>query len=478
MLSAREHTGIVGMPLEDLLVALDRSELSATEVARAYLDRTTDHEGLGAFITLAGESALAAAEAADRARSEGAPLGPLHGVPIALKDMIATRGLRTTAGSRVLADWVPDADAAVVARLRAAGAIVQGKTHATEFSVWATGGHPLYLTPCNPWDTTRVPGGSSTGSAIAVAAGLTSVALGTDTGGSVRIPAAACGVVGLKPSHGTISAAGVIPLSRSLDDVGVIARTVRDAALVLGVAQADRIPPSPLPSRIDLHEVRIGVLEGLAVPHADVGRALRYAQVVLGDLGASLGPATIAELAEARELSTAIQYPELLAYHQAGLRDNPEAYGPDLRSGCELGATITPERQARARGGADRLRAAVDLALTEHDALLLPTVGLGAPTIGQEEVAFDGRRQAVNAVLSEYTRAFNLTGHPAVSVPCGRTARGLPIGMQLVGRRGGDAALLDLAHAYERATLWHKDLPVRSVAVPTNQRPKDTACST
>ncbi len=471
-------TEIVGLSLEGALAAIGGGEVSAAEVVRAYLDRAEDHEELGAFITLARGEALAAAAAADRARSAGEPCGPLHGAPIALKDMIATRGLRTTAGSEVLTEWMPAEDAAVVATLRGAGAIIEGKTHTTEFSVWATGGHRLYRTPRNPWDPSRVPGGSSTGSAIAVAAGLAPVALGTDTGGSVRIPAAVCGVIGLKPTRGALSTTGVIPLSRSLDHVGVLARTVRDAALVLAATRSDLAPPGPAPARVDLHGVRIGILELVSAPDAEVARVLGQAEAVLSGLGAALGSTSVPMLVDAPELSRAIQYPELLAYHQDGLRDRPYAYGPELRSGCALGARITPERQARARAGARRLTAAVDDALTRDDVLLLPTVGLGAPSIGQDEVSFDGRPQSVDAVLSEYTRAFNLTGHPAISVPCGRTAEGLPIGLQLVGRRGHDVALLEVAHAYERATPWHRDLPAQPAAISINQRPKGTACST
>ena len=469
---------IIGLSLEDLLAAIGRGAVSATETVQAYLDRAEEHADLGAFITLARDEALSAAADADRAHSAGAARGPLHGAPVALKDMIATRGLRTTAGSEVLGEWVPDEDAAVVARLRAAGAIVEGKTHTTEFSVWATGGHPRYRTPRNPWDVTRVPGGSSTGSAIAVAAGLAPVALGTDTGGSARIPAALCGVVGLKPTRGAISAAGVIPLSRSLDHVGILARTVRDAALVLAAVRTDRSPHDPLPARVDLRGARVGILELASAPDPDVAQALLDAQAVLADLGATLDATAVAALADAPELSSAIQYPELLAYHAAGLHARPEAYGRELRSGCEVGATIAPAEQARARAGARRLAAAVDCALSDRDALLLPTVGLGAPPIGQEEVQFDGCPQSVDLVLSEYTRAFNLTGHPAVSMPCGRTAEGLPIGLQLVGRRGQDVALLELAHAYERASAWHEDLPVHPQSALIHHQPARTPCST
>jgi aspartyl-tRNA(Asn)/glutamyl-tRNA(Gln) amidotransferase subunit A len=470
-------SAIIGRSLEALAAALRDGSLSSTEVVGAYLERAAFYEDLGAFITLDREGALAAAEAADRARAAGAELGPLHGVPIALKDMIPTRDLRTTAGSEVLADWVPPADAAVVATLRAAGAVIQGKTHTTEFSVWATGGHPRYRTPRNPWDATRVPGGSSTGSAIAVAAGLTPAALGTDTGGSVRIPAAVCGVVGLKPSRGTISSDGVIPLSRSLDHVGILARGVRDVAAVLAAVRRDG-RTAAAPTRTDLRGARIGVLELDAAPDAEVAVALRAAESVLARLGAVLDPVSVPALADAPELSSAIQYPELLDYHRVGLDRRPEAYGTELRSGCAVGATITPDGHTRAHARAKDLARAVDEALVVHDALLLPAVGLGASPIGQDEVDFDGRRQSVDAVLSEYTRAFNLTGHPAISVPCGRTVEGLPIGLQLVGRAGRDDALLEIAHAYEQASRWHLDLPVQPAPVPPHPPTGSTSCST
>jgi aspartyl-tRNA(Asn)/glutamyl-tRNA(Gln) amidotransferase subunit A len=420
------------------------------EVAQAHLDRAAACGELGAFITLDREGALGAAAAADAALARGEALGPLHGVPIAVKDMLPTRGLRTTAGSEALHDWVPEEDAAAVASLRAAGAVILGKTHTTEFSVWATGTHARYRLPRNPWDRARVPGGSSTGSAIAVAAGLAPAALGTDTGGSVRIPAALCGVVGLKPTRDLVSTDGTIPLSRSLDHVGVIARRVRDVAAVLAAVRRDRRTP-PLPTRTDLRGVRVGRLAPVAPAHPEVADAVREAERVLAALGAQHAQASLPMLARALDLSEAIQYPELLAYHGPRLGERRQASGSGLSEGFAAGAVISPSRHTRAKEESVVLARAADRVLADHDVLLLPTVGIPAPRIGETHVQFDGHRQAVDAVLSEYTRAFNLTGHPAISVPCGRTAGGLPIGLQLVARHGGDDALLEIAHAYEQA---------------------------
>jgi aspartyl-tRNA(Asn)/glutamyl-tRNA(Gln) amidotransferase subunit A len=459
--------------LEELVKLLGQRSVRAVEVVRAHLERAAAHEALGAFITLDAEGALAAAANADEALAAGRPPKALHAVPMAVKDMIATRGLVTTGGSEALHDWVPTQDAAVVAAVRDAGGIVLGKTHTTEFAVWATGGHPRYSTARNPWDPSRVPGGSSTGSAIAVAAGLAPAALGTDTGGSSRIPAALCGVVGFKPTRGAVSTAGVIPLSPSLDHIGVLANTVRDVAAVFRVIRNDRPTRRP-PERLDLKEVRIGVLTPSSEPHGDVKTALDEACVVLRRLGAELRSASVPDLDDAYELSRAIQYPELSAYHEAGVRERPEAYGEGLRRGFAEGAAVTATSRARALNGIAVLRTRLDEALVMHEVLVLPTVGFGAPRIGQDEIRFGGRRQAVSTALSEYTRAFNVSGHPAVSVPCGFTQDGLPIGMQLVGRGGGDYALLEIAHAYEQASGWH----AAAASLATNPRRGTTACTT
>lgn len=450
---------------------LRRRALSPVELTRAYLDRIQRSDGdLLAYITFLPGEALAAATAAEQEIARGNYRGPLHGIPIALKDLVLTRGIRTTCGSRILGDWVPDADATVTTRLTQAGAVLLGKLNMHEFAYGPTGVNPHYGTPRNPWDRQRMPGGSSSGSAVAVAAALCAGALGTDTGGSVRIPAALCGLVGLKPTYGRVSRAGVIPLAWSLDHVGPMTRTVTDAALLLQVlAGRDPADPStpdvPVPDyrRAMQGEVR-GLRLGLPKDHffeqvdPEVRAAVRAAARSLEGLGASVEDIPLPNIQHAGPASFAIIASEAMAYHEPYLKTRAAEYGADVRARLMTGQYILASHYLKAQRARQVIRAEVDAALRLVDALLLPTTPIPAPHMDAREVTVDGVTEDVRWWLIRCTRPINVTGHPALSVPCGLTAGGLPIGLQIVGRHFDEATVLRIGHAFEAVSpvrdLW------------------------
>jgi aspartyl-tRNA(Asn)/glutamyl-tRNA(Gln) amidotransferase subunit A len=441
---------------------LRRRALSPVELTRAYLERIQQQDGnLLAYITVLSAEALAAAAAAEEEIARGHYRGPLHGIPIALKDLVLTRGIRTTCGSRILRDWVPDADATVAARLAEAGAILLGKLNMHEFAYGPTGVNPHYGTPRNPWDPQRMPGGSSSGSAVAVAAGLCAGALGTDTGGSIRIPATFCGLVGLKPTYGRVSRAGVIPLAWSLDHVGPMTRTVTDAALLLQVlAGRDPADPStadvPVPDyrramQEEVRGLRLGLPKDLFFERLDpeVRGAVHAAARSLEGLGASIQEVPLSRIQHAGPASFAIIAAEATAYHEPYLKTRAAEYGADVRARLMTGQFILAGHYLKAQRARQVIRADVDAALQQVDALLFPTTPIAAPPLDAREVTLDGHTEDVRGWLIRCTRPINVTGHPALSVPCGLTAGGLPIGLQLVGRHFDEATLLRVGHAFE-----------------------------
>ncbi len=444
---------------------LCRRALSPVELTRAYLDRITRLDrDLLAYITVLHDEALAAAGAAEREIARGRYRGPLHGIPIALKDLVLTRGLRTTCGSRILRDWVPNADATVAGRLADAGAILLGKLNLHEFAYGPTGVNPHYGTSRNPWDCHRIPGGSSSGSGVAVAAGLAAGALGTDTGGSVRIPAALCGIVGLKPTYGRVSRAGVIPLAWSLDHVGPMTRTVTDAALLLQVlAGRDPADPStvaiPVPDyrramQGEVRGLRLGVPKDLFFERLDpeVRAAVLAAARSLEGLGAVVEEIPLPKIHHAGPASFAIIASEAMAYHEPYLRTRAAEYGDDVRARLTTGQFVLAHQYLKAQRARQVIRAEMDAALTRVDALLTPTTPIPAPRLEEREITVDGVTQDARWWLIRCTRPINVTGHPALSVPCGVTASGLPIGLQLVGRFFDEASLLLIGHAFESAS--------------------------
>jgi aspartyl-tRNA(Asn)/glutamyl-tRNA(Gln) amidotransferase subunit A len=372
-----------------------------------------------------------------------------------------TRGIPTTCGSRILKEWVPDADAAVTTRLYAAGAILLGKLNMHEFAYGPTGVNPHYGTPENPWDRARMPGGSSSGSGVAVAAGLCAGALGTDTGGSVRIPASLCGIVGLKPTYGRVSRAGVIPLAWSLDHVGPMTRTVADAALVLQVL-AGRDPADPSTADVPVPDyrraleggvrgLRLGLPKDLFFERLDpeVRAAVLGAARSLEGLGASVEEVALPRIPHAGPASFAIIAAEATAYHEPYLKTRAALYGADVRARLTAGQFVLATQYLKAQRARQVIRAEVDAVLGRVDALLLPTTPIPAPPLEAREATVDGLTEDVRWWLIRCTRPINVTGHPALSVPCGFTAGGLPIGLQVVGRHFDEAMLLRIGHAFE-----------------------------
>ena len=459
-------------PARELARLIADRRLSSVELTRTYLERIQRFDSsLRAYITVDEDRALSHARHADEALSRGDVLGPLHGLPLALKDNIATRGLRTTAGSKVLRDWVPGDDAPVVQRLRAAGAIVLGKTNMHEFAYGGTCTNVHHGAVRNPWNQERVPGGSSGGSGVAVAAGLCAAALGTDTAGSVRLPACQCGVVGLKPTYGRVSIEGVIPLAWSLDHVGPITATVEDAALLLNVMSGP-VATDPTTSRAarpdflegldqGIRGLRVGVprgyfFEGL---QPDVETAIKEALQVLQGLGASLHDLDWPTARYSNSATWTIILAEASAYHRRWIRRQPEDYGPDIRTNLEQGEFVPATDYVQAQRARSVMRREVDTLLEGVDALVTPTLAITPPRSGETTVEVGGKIKEINPVFIRLTDPLNLTGSPAISVPCGFGRDGLPIGLQVVGRAFEEQLVLRIARAYEARTDWHLRRP-------------------
>ncbi len=450
-------------------------EVSPVEVVRAHLDRVSALDGrLKSFITVCGDAALEAARAAEAELLAGRSTGPLHGVPYGPKDLYATKGVRTTGGSTILADFVPAEDSTVVSRLRAAGLIVLGKLNMHEFAYGPEGLNAHYGDALNPWDATahRVAGGSSSGSGVAVAAGLCPGALGSDTGGSIRIPASLCGISGIKPTYGRVSRAGVLPLAWSMDHAGPMARTVRDLALMLGaMAGYDAADPTtsvlPVPDYAaaltgDVKGLRVGLLHAhftdVAAP--EVRAAVEAAAKQLEQAGAVVDEVNLAEVVHVAAASFAIVATEALAYHAEWMRTRSADYQPDVRDRLQMGALVSGVQYVRAQQVRQLVRREVDAALARRDVLLAPATPIPAPVLGEKQTQLGDGTSDVRSALIRFTRPFNLSGHPACSVPCGFTAAGLPLGMQLVGRPFDEATVLRAADAYQRLTDWHARRPV------------------
>ena len=455
------------MTVAALAAAIRRGELSPHEAVQAALDRIEREDGAyNSFLAVRGEESLAEADAL------GAPSGPLHGVPLAVKDVIDVAGTRTTAASKVLADNVATADAIVVARLRRAGAIIVGKLNTHEFAFGASTTSAAFGPARNPWDTERICGGSSGGSGAAVAAGLVPGTLGTDTAGSIRIPAAFCGVTGIRPSTGRVPNRGVVPVSWTYDTVGPLARTAGDCALLLdAIAGPDPDDASTTPVagepcldalQLGVTGLRIGVvshLMGGEVPlDSGVAAAVETALVVLEDLGAHVERVDAAFLRRAEVVQQLVMLPEAAEAHLPWLRTKLADYGADVRARLLAGlllpssAPITGQRARRAL--AEEARPLFE----RYDVLAAPEMPLVAPRIGEDPVEVDGHELAYRLSLIPYNSPWSCLGVPTASVPCG-FVDGLPVGLALTGRRLGEATVLRAAHAYQQVTDWHERRP-------------------
>ena len=432
--------------IRELAPALAGGEVSPVALTEQVLARAAASP-LHAFTTLLPEQALAEAETAAREIADGHYRGPLHGIPVSVKDLFLVAGAPTTAAAAVTARTPSPHDAPVVAKLRAAGAVVLGTCNLPEFAFGTTGEDSAFGPTLHPLDTKRSPGGSSSGSAVSVAAGLAFASLGTDTGGSVRIPAAACGLVGLKPTAGEITCAGVIPLAPSLDHVGPLTRSVADARIVyhairdkspspiLGKPTTGRLG-CPRPYFFDLLDTSVRVVTEQALTR-------------LTDAGWLVTDTPIAHAADTAVVCLHLVLAEAAAMHAEGLAHQPEDYTQEVRLRLELGRYVQAEDYGRAERGRQVLTAAVDAALKGQSALALPALAIPAHRLGTEAVDLGATREPLRNAMLRLTQLFNATGHPAVSIPCGTTPDGLPVGLQLVGRRHQTDQLLAVAEACE-----------------------------
>jgi aspartyl-tRNA(Asn)/glutamyl-tRNA(Gln) amidotransferase subunit A len=461
--------------LVDAAALLAAGEVSSTELTRAALERAhAAQTSLNCFIEIRDERALAQAAAADASRAAGHAAGPLQGVPLAHKDMYYERGLVTRCGSRVRGEFVPDVTATVLARYTDAGAVNLGTLNMTEFALGPTGHNAIWGDVHNPWNTARIACGSSSGSGAAVAARLVFGSLGSDTGGSVRLPASVNGVVGLKPTYGRISRAGSMGLSFSIDTPGPLARTVADCARLAQVAAGfDALDPTSSARAVGDYEAASGAglaRERIGIPRSyffdalapDVRRAMDAAIAVFAQAGARLVEVDLPAMDELAELSRVVVYSEASALHGAWLRERPEDYSPQVRVRVSTGLAIPAPAYLEALHMRTRLlREFVAAAFGRCDTLLAPTVAIPVPTLAATGVGGGAAMWDIIAQLVRCTAPFNYLGVPVLSVPAGFTDDGMPTGLQLVGRPFAEARLFRVAGAYEAATQWHRRAPPR-----------------
>ena len=430
---------------------LRRKEISPVDLANACLARIEQlNPAINAFITVTRESALAQARESEAEILAGRWRGPLHGIPVGLKDLIDTAGVKTTCGSALFARRVPAEDADVVRRLKEAAAVLIGKQNMQEFAWGGTSASSYYGPVRNPWDVERIAGGSSGGSAAAVASGMCFGAIGTDTGGSVREPAAFCGLVGLKPTYGRVSTRGVFPLSVSLDHVGPLSRTVTDAALMLQAITGDEGLAPTIKTKPRIGIARRPFLDDLDPEiESAFNDALKEIRVLSSDIREIDLPATPA----------AVQGPEVCAVHSKYFAEAPEKYGRWMQERLKQAAKIDTVAYAEARQELDRVRRAIDDVFTELDFVITPTTPVPPITI---EEALNMSPDPAGELWLRNTRPFNAYGVPTISVPCGFTHAGLPIGLQIAAPKFQEALLLGFAYAYEQSTSWHQRTPALS----------------
>ncbi len=444
-------------------------EVSPIEVTEAILNRIDLHNReMRAYITVVHDIAMAQAEQAEREIRTGRLRGPLHGIPVGLKDNIETRGIRTSCGSLVNPDWIPDTDAGVYARLRAAGAVLVGKTNLFEYAFSMNDAFPQ---PLNPWHAGKTSSGSSSGSAVSVAVGMAHGSIGTDTGGSGRAPANVNGVVGFKPTYGRVSRAGIVPLSYSLDHASVFTRSVIDAGYMLqpisGFDQNDEsssqhVVPDML-GKIgrNLSGIRVGVATGYTVSSVDpdVDGAIKKAINVLVDLGVDAEEVTLPLVEHAEAMQQSIMLPEVAAVHFDTLRETPEKFGETALMRLDLGSVIPATAYIQAQQVRVKLRDAFESMFDTFDVVVGPANPARAGDAGSWYTNIDGRVLDLRQTGPEYTGIYNLAGVPAIVVPAGFSSDGTPIGFQIAGRWFDEPTVIQVAHAFEGATSWHTMRP-------------------
>ena len=421
-------------------------DLSATALTQECLDRIEARRELNAFTLVMRDRALADAREADEEIAAGRYRGPLHGIPITVKDLIDIAGTPTTSGSRI-EPRQPAADAPLVRRLRSAGAIIVGKTNLHEFAFGTTSDETAFGAVKNPIDPSRSAGGSSGGSAAAIVDGMCFASVGTDTGGSIRIPSAACGIVGLKPGLGEVPGDGVVPLSATLDHAGPMARSVADAGMLFQAMKGATVQEvAPAGGRLVFGVPRAYFFDRL---EPGVRSTVESTLSRIAGAGAVLRDVAIERAECTADVYLHICLPEASCVHAAMLREHADEYSPGVRLRLEMGTYVLAEDYIRAMRLRDVLTRAVDRALDRCDALLLPSLPIPAPPLGAASVDVDGVQAPVRATMLRLTQLFNITGHPAIALPAGRGADGLPRGIQLVGHRGRTERLLDVAAAVE-----------------------------
>jgi len=466
---ARSESELAFLTIEQAARLLRKKSISPSdliEVALARIERF--NPTLNAFITVIADHARSEARRAEKQFRRRGTKSLLCGIPLSIKDNFFTRGVRTTAGSLILTNFIPSENSDVVQKLTRAGAIVLGKTNMHEFAYGITNENPHYGPARNPWDFDRITGGSSGGSAAALAMGVGYAATGTDTGGSIRIPAALCGVVGLKPTFGLVSVEGVVPLAKTLDHAGPMARSVTDVCIILDALAGDYPQEAIRPDSRKLRKnrprkFRIGWPKQYFFERIDseVHHAIESAAKCFKSLGASIEQVSLSGLEHSVEPSTNIALAEATQYHesQGYFPAQASKYGDDVRHRLELGRKVLAADYLHALDLKREITREFDAVFENIDVILAPTLPTAAPRIGEKQAVIGGEKETVRSALVRLNRPANLTGHPAISIPCGFTRSGLPIGLQLIGPRWSEARLLSIALAYEDATEWHKRRP-------------------
>ena len=460
------------MTIREAAEGLRAHRFSAVELATAAISRIDRHNSnLRAFITVTAGQALDQARQADRELAMGNDRGPFHGIPVALKDLFATKGVRTTAGSKVYENFVPEINATVVEKLLAAGAVLLGKLNMHELAYGITSANPHFGAVRNPWNPRHSPGGSSGGSGVAVATNIVFMAMGSDTGGSIRIPASFCGTVGLKPTYGRVSRFGVLPLGFSLDHVGPLTRSVRDAALALN-AIAGHDPLDPTSSRrpvvdyvpdedCSMRGVRIGFPDSFFFDrlHEDVDSAVRGAIARAESLGAVVKPVRLPDIPALNAVARIVLLAEASAVAET-YPDDRSLYGADVRALLDQGRLVPATEYINAQRLRRKMRREFDQVWQQVDCLITPATPSPAPRVGDTTIRLGGRDEDVRLASTRLVRGVNALGYPALSLPCGLSASGLPLGMQIIGPAFEEALLLRIGAALEDGGVGIPPCPI------------------